>query len=93
MLALLWAPEAATSWGPLRSHMEHSQVSTQDKEKGTSAHWLYLPSPWSRVAFMLLGLCVSQMAEKFRAERMAQGQPTLATPTELAAAERAAGEE
>lgn len=73
--------------------MEPSQVSTQDKQKGRSVHRLYLPSPWSRVAFTLLGLRVSQMAEKFRAERTAQGQPTLATPTELAAAERAAGEE
>lgn len=55
-------------------------MSTQDKEKGRSAHRLYLPSPRSRVAFTLLGLCVSQMAEKFRAERTAQGQPMLATP-------------
>lgn len=60
--------------------MEHSQVSPQDKEKGRSAHWLHLPSPRSRVAFTLLGVCVRQMAEKFRAERMAQGQPTFATP-------------
>ena len=38
------------------------------------------PIPTVKGTFTLLGLCVSQMAEKFRAERTAQGQPTLATP-------------